>query len=49
MPALALTGYGRSAVIERARAAGFAQHLTEPLDMARLLEIVRELTEGSVR
>jgi len=47
VPALALTGYGRSADIERARAAGFAQHLTKPLDIARLLEIVRELTEGS--
>jgi CheY-like chemotaxis protein/nitrogen-specific signal transduction histidine kinase len=48
VPALALTGYGRSADIERARAAGFAQHLTKPLDITRLLEIVRELTEGSV-
>ncbi|MDX6304941.1 MAG: two-component system, chemotaxis family, CheB/CheR fusion protein, partial [Blastocatellia bacterium] len=47
VPALALTGYGRSADIERARAAGFAQHLTKPLDIARLLEIVRELTEGN--
>jgi two-component system CheB/CheR fusion protein len=47
VPALALTGYGRSADVERARAAGFAHHLTKPLDIARLLEIVRELTEGS--
>lgn len=47
VPALALTGYGRSADIERARAAGFAQHLTKPLDIARLLEIVCELTESS--
>ncbi len=45
VPALALTGYGRPADIERAQAAGFAQHLTKPLDIARLLEIVRELME----
>jgi PAS domain S-box-containing protein len=47
VPALALTGYGRSADVERARAAGFTHHLTKPLDITRLLEIVRELTEGS--
>jgi PAS domain S-box-containing protein len=45
VPALALTGYGRLVDIDRAQAAGFARHLTKPLDIARLLEIVRELTE----
>jgi PAS domain S-box-containing protein len=47
IPALALTGYGRPHDIERAQAAGFAQHLTKPLDIDRLLQIVRELTEGN--
>ncbi len=47
VPALALTGYGRSADVERARAAGFVRHLTKPLDIGRLLEIVRELTGNS--
>jgi PAS domain S-box-containing protein len=45
LPALALTGYGRSTDIDRAEAAGFVRHLTKPLDIARLLEVVRELTE----
>jgi two-component system CheB/CheR fusion protein len=44
VPALALTGYGRPADVERAQAAGFARHLTKPLDVARLLEVVCELT-----
>jgi two-component system CheB/CheR fusion protein len=45
LPALALTGYGRTTDIERAEAAGFVRHLTKPLDIGRLLEVVRELTE----
>jgi len=45
LPALALTGYGRTTDVERAEAAGFVRHLTKPLDIARLLEVVRELTE----
>ncbi len=44
VPALALTGYGRPADVEHAVAAGFARHLTKPLDVARLLEVVCELT-----
>jgi PAS domain S-box-containing protein len=46
IPALALTGYGRPDDLKRAQAAGFAEHLTKPLDIDRLLQIVRELTEG---
>ena len=44
VPAVALTGYGRSADIERARAVGFARHLTKPVDIDQLLVIVRQLT-----
>jgi two-component system CheB/CheR fusion protein len=44
VPAVALTGYGRSADIERAHAEGFAQHLTKPIDIDQLLVIVRKLT-----
>jgi PAS domain S-box-containing protein len=44
VPAVALTGYGRTADIERAHAEGFAQHLTKPLDIDQLLLIVRRLT-----
>ncbi len=44
VPAVALTGYGRTADIERAHAEGFAQHLTKPIDIDQLLVIVRRLT-----
>jgi PAS domain S-box-containing protein len=44
VPAVALTGYGRTADVERAHAEGFAQHLTKPLDIDHLLRIVQELT-----
>ena len=46
VPAIALTGYGRTADIERAHAEGFAEHLTKPIDIERLLQIVRRLTDG---
>jgi len=44
VPAVALTGYGRTTDVERAHAEGFAQHLTKPLDIDQLLQIVRHLT-----
>jgi two-component system CheB/CheR fusion protein len=44
VPAVALTGYGRTVDIERAHAEGFAEHLTKPIDIDRLLVIVRRLT-----
>jgi CheY-like chemotaxis protein len=46
LPALALTGYGRPVYVAR-EVAGFAWHLTKPLDVALLLEIVCELTRDS--
>ena len=45
LPALALTGYGRSHDITRARAEGFADHLTKPIDINRFLRTVRRLTD----
>jgi two-component system CheB/CheR fusion protein len=45
VPAVALTGYGRTADIERAHAVGFARHLVKPVDIDQLLVIVRQLTE----
>jgi two-component system CheB/CheR fusion protein len=45
VPVVALTGYGRSNDIDRARDEGFAEHLTKPLDLDRLLQIVRRLTD----
>jgi two-component system CheB/CheR fusion protein len=47
VPAIALTGYGRTADIERAHAEGFSQHLTKPLDIDQLLLIVRHLTDNN--
>jgi two-component system CheB/CheR fusion protein len=44
VPAIALTGYGRTADIERAHAEGFAEHLTKPIDIDQLLQIVKQLT-----
>lgn len=49
VPAVALTGYGRPADVARAQAAGFAEHVTKPLDIERLFGIVCRLTgEGAV-
>jgi len=44
VPAVALTGHGRIADVERARREGFAKHFTKPLDFDKLLQAVRELT-----
>jgi PAS domain S-box-containing protein len=46
VPAVALTGYGRGADVDRALDEGFAEHLTKPLDLDQLLLIVRRLTEA---
>jgi PAS domain S-box-containing protein len=44
VPALALTGYGRSSDVDRANREGFARHFTKPLDIDKLLQTVKELT-----
>ena len=44
VPAIALTGYGRNADVERAHSEGFIEHLTKPIDIDQLLVIVRRLT-----
>src|SRR5688572_9082589 len=48
IPAVALTGYGRTNDVERALEEGFAEHLTKPLDLDDLLLVVRRLTDGTV-
>ncbi len=45
IPVVALTGYGRSNDIERAQREGFAEHLTKPLDLDNLLQVVKKLTD----
>jgi PAS domain S-box-containing protein len=49
VPAVALTGYGRSADVERARAEGFSEHLTKPIDVDRLLLVARRLMSENGR
>lgn len=44
VPALALTGFGRTSDVARAQREGFAEHLTKPLDLDKLLRIVKQLT-----
>ena len=47
VPALALTGFGRISDINRAREVGFAEHLTKPLDIDKLLTAVKKLTRSN--
>jgi CheY-like chemotaxis protein len=47
LPGIALTGFGTDGDIEKSRAAGFATHLTKPIDFARLdAEIQRVATSA---
>ena len=43
VPVVAITGFGRSHDIERARAAGFYSHLTKPLNIQALAEVLDQL------
>ena len=47
VPVVAITGFGRSDDIERARAAGFYSHLTKPLNLQALAEVLQRLRNGS--
>jgi two-component system CheB/CheR fusion protein len=48
VPVIAITGFGRNHDIERARAAGFYSHLTKPLDLDALVDVLKQLrhTDG---
>ncbi len=43
VPVVAITGFGRSADITRARAAGFYSHLTKPLNLQVLTDVLQQL------
>ncbi len=43
VPAVALTGYGAEADVSACRDAGFAAHLTKPIDARRLRDVVRRV------
>ena len=48
IPVIAITGFGRSTDIERARTAGFYAHLTKPLNLQMLAEVLQQLLEFKV-
>jgi CheY-like chemotaxis protein/anti-sigma regulatory factor (Ser/Thr protein kinase) len=48
-PLIALTGYGQESDRERARQAGFAKHLTKPVDFGRLLGVLDAARAGQER
>lgn len=45
---IALSGYGMEEDITRSRQAGFATHLTKPVDFPQLHRALREITKGSL-
>jgi CheY-like chemotaxis protein len=44
--AVALTGYGMDEDVRRCREAGFAVHLTKPIDLQTLEDTLRNIVEG---
>jgi CheY-like chemotaxis protein len=46
IPVVAVSANAMPHDIERGRAAGFAEYLTKPLDVARLLQVVDRLAGG---
>ena len=43
VPVLAITGFGRPVDVERAEAEGFFSHVTKPIDVNDLVQMLREL------
>ena len=43
VPVLALTGFGRAEDVERAKAEGFFSHVTKPIDVESIVEILQKL------
>jgi signal transduction histidine kinase/CheY-like chemotaxis protein len=46
LPGIALTGYGMENDVTRARAAGFSDHLTKPINFEQLEEAIQNLLES---
>jgi two-component system CheB/CheR fusion protein len=47
--AIALSGYGMEEDIRRSKAAGFFEHLTKPVSIKKLQDVIDELTEDMMR
>lgn len=43
---IAMSGYGMADDVEQSRAAGFAEHFTKPLDVARLDSVLAAIAAG---
>ncbi len=46
MPGIALSGFGMENDVSRARAAGFSEHLTKPINFERLEEVINNLLQA---
>jgi len=47
VPGIALSGFGMEHDVNRARAAGFSEHLTKPINFERLEEVIQQLLGNS--
>src|SRR6266567_401686 len=48
VPGIALSGFGMEHDVNRAREAGFSEHLTKPINFERLEEVIQQLLGNSV-
>lgn len=46
LPAIALSGYGMKSDVARSQAAGFSRHITKPIDVAVLDQVIGDLLNG---
>jgi signal transduction histidine kinase len=49
VPGIALSGFGMESDVNRARAAGFSEHLTKPINFERLEEVIQQLLSNEVQ
>lgn len=49
VPGIALSGFGMESDVNRARAAGFSEHLTKPINFERLEEVIQQLLNNDAR
>jgi DNA-binding response OmpR family regulator len=47
VPAIAVSGFGMAADVRDSREAGFAAHLTKPIDIKKLDALIREVVRGA--
>lgn len=49
VPVIAITGFGRTEDVKRARASGFHSHLTKPLNLNALTKVLEQITQTTER